>query len=386
MSLNINTLYNLSCIDGMKLLPENFIDLSVTSPPYNVGMEYDSYDDKQDYDKYLLFSHNWLKELFKITKEDGRLCLNVPIDTRKREWSEEVSNIYSDIITIAKKIGWKYQNTIIWQKESSRTWGYSWCSARSPNLTLSKDVILILYKNKWFKSSGSKVSTLSEDEYTKYTDVMWNIPPDKNTEHPAPFPIEIPIRCIKLFSYIEDIILDPFVGSGTTAEAAIITKRNYIGFDLSKKYINMSNQRIKTLPNSSKQSLTISNIYDVKYSINIDKELKLILDIINKENKPLKAKEIEKLGGKELKEAIYNSRKEKGTDENREDIYWREIRRCCFRLCAEGLIKDVDDKKYGQDGTFMTLHKEYISSIKNFPDKDILKKYQKPEIDIDILA
>lgn len=235
----------LICGDFLNVeLQENSVDLLVTSPPYNVGIEYEDFQDKITYDEYLSFSEAWLRKAFKLLKDDGRICLNIPLDKNK----SGQQSVYSDVLQIAKDIGYKYHSTIIWNEGniSKRTaWG-SWLSARAPYVIAPVEVIVVLYKKYWKKLKDGK-SDITREEFIQWTNGLWTFPGEskKKIKHPAPFPEELPKRCIKLFSYVDDLVLDPFVGSGTTLVAAIKLGRRAIGVEISKKYCELSRKRIE---------------------------------------------------------------------------------------------------------------------------------------------
>ncbi len=223
---------------------ENSIDLIVTSPPYNVDIKYNSHDDTMSYEDYLSFTKAWLTKCYKLLKEDGRFCLNIPLDKNKGGQQ----SVYADITTIAKNVGWKYHSTIIWNEGniSRRTaWG-SWLSASAPYVIAPVEVIVILYKKYWKKISGSQKSNISKQEFMEWTNGVWNFSGEskKRVGHPAPFPVELPRRCIKLFSFVGDTILDPFLGSGSTLIACIKNNRKGIGIDIDKKYCELAKQRV----------------------------------------------------------------------------------------------------------------------------------------------
>jgi site-specific DNA-methyltransferase (adenine-specific) len=221
------------------------IDLIVTSPPYNVDIKYNSHKDDVSYSDYLEFSEKWLRRCFDWLKEDGRLCLNVPLDKNKGGQQ----SVGADFTHIAKTIGYQYHSTIIWNEGniSRRTaWG-SWMSASAPFVIAPVELILILYKNKWKKTSGSKKSDVTRDEFMNWTNGVWtfNGESKKKVGHPAPFPLELPKRCIKMFSYVGDTVFDPFMGSGTTVLAAALHGRKAIGIDVDKGYCKLAHQRIQ---------------------------------------------------------------------------------------------------------------------------------------------
>ncbi len=223
---------------------EGTVDLIVTSPPYNVGIKYDSYDDKMSYKHYLTFTREWLAKCYRLIKDDGRFCLNIPLDKNKGGQQ----SVCADITTIAKQVGWKYHSTIIWNEQniSRRTaWG-SWLSASAPYVIAPVEVIVILYKERWKKISGSRKSDISKKEFIEWTNGVWTFMGEskKRVGHPTPFPIELPRRCIKLFSFVGDTVLDPFLGSGSTLIASILTNRKGIGVEIDKGYCGLAKQRI----------------------------------------------------------------------------------------------------------------------------------------------
>ena len=223
---------------------ENSIDLTVTSPPYGVDIKYETYDDSVPYNRYLDFTREWLERCFRFAKDDGRLCLNVPLDKNKGGQQ----SVAADITCIAKEIGWKYHSTIIWNEQnmSRRTaWG-SWLSASAPFVIAPVEVIIVLYKKKWKKTHKGKSDVIKKD-FIEWTNGVWNFNGESKNRvgHPAPFPIELPRRCIKLFSYVEDTVLDPFLGSGTTLLACLETGRTGIGVEINKNYCDIAVKRLK---------------------------------------------------------------------------------------------------------------------------------------------
>ena len=223
------------------------IDLIVTSPPYNVDIDYNSNDDALSYEEYLIFSKKWLSRCFKWLKSDGRLCMNIPLDKNKGGQKP----VGADLTTIATKIGFQYHSTIIWNEGniSKRTaWG-SWLKASAPYVIAPVELIVILYKSEWKKTSGSLESDTTPDEFKEWTNGLWTFSGEKKSRigHPAPFPLELPRRCIKLFSYVDDLVLDPFMGSGTTLIAANQNNRRSIGIDIDKGYCDLATNRLRQL-------------------------------------------------------------------------------------------------------------------------------------------
>jgi len=225
-------------------IDDESIDLIVTSPPYDVDIKYQNYDDNMPYEMYIDFTKKWLSRLHRLAKPDGRLCLNIPLDKNKGGQQ----SVCADITNVAKEVGWKYHSTIIWNEQniSRRTaWG-SWMSASAPYVIAPVEVIVVMYKQIWEKTRKGK-SDIARDEFIEWTNGVWNFSGEskKKIGHPAPFPVELPKRCIKLFSFPRDVILDPFLGSGTTLIACLQTDRIGIGVEINKTYCRLAAKRLK---------------------------------------------------------------------------------------------------------------------------------------------
>ncbi|NLO18825.1 MAG: site-specific DNA-methyltransferase [Ignavibacteria bacterium] len=221
-----------------------FADLIITSPPYNVDINYNSHKDDLSYIEYLEFTKSWISNCFKWSKNQARFCLNIPLDKNKGGQK----SVGADITKIAQDVGWKYHSTIIWNEGniSRRTaWG-SWMSASAPYVIAPVELIVVLFKEEWKKTNGSKVSDIKKEEFIEWTNGLWtfNGESKKRIGHPAPFPIELPYRCIKLFSYVDDTVFDPFAGSGTILIAANNTNSYGIGLEIDEAYCDLAKQRI----------------------------------------------------------------------------------------------------------------------------------------------
>lgn len=225
-------------------IEDNSIDLIITSPPYDVDIKYEDYDDSIPYTEYLEFAEKWLAKCYEFAKDDGRFCLNVPLDKNKGGQQ----SVCADVTTIAKRVGWKYHSTIVWNEQniSRRTaWG-SWLSASAPFVIAPVEVIVVLYKRRW-KKKAKGVSDITREEFIEWTNGVWGFSGENRMKigHPAPFPIELPRRCIKLFSYVDDVVLDPFLGSGTTLIACLETSRRGIGIEIDRKYCDLAVKRLQ---------------------------------------------------------------------------------------------------------------------------------------------
>ena len=227
-----------------QLFNEEFIDFIVTSPPYNVGIDYASNSDELSYKDYLLFSENWLQNCYSWSKPQARMLLNIPLDKNKGGQK----SVGADITKIAQDLGWKYHSTIIWNEGniSRRTaWG-SWLSASAPYVIAPVELILVLYKESWKKTGGSKESDISKQEFMDWTNGLWTFPGEskKRIGHPAPFPKELPYRAIKLFSFVDDMVFDPFMGSGTSLVVAQNLQRRSVGVDIDRDYCQLAQERL----------------------------------------------------------------------------------------------------------------------------------------------
>ena len=232
-----------------KIVPLS-VDLIVTSPPYNVCIPYNSYQDDLSHADYLDFSKQWLGKCYELTKSTGRMCLNIAIDNNKNVKSA----LASDVTQVAQEVGWKYKTTIIWAKPTCKHEHIrgTWCSAQAPRVIPPAELIIVFYKHSWEKIGGSGINNITKEEFIQWTKGIWELKWDSRNgkkwiNHPVPFPRELPRRCIKLFSYVGDTILDPFMGSGTTLVEAIVNERFSIGVDREKEYCLVAFDRCRDL-------------------------------------------------------------------------------------------------------------------------------------------
>ncbi|HNW99788.1 MAG TPA: site-specific DNA-methyltransferase [Candidatus Cloacimonadota bacterium] len=237
----LNTII-LGSAENMKELPDNSVHLMITSPPYNATKEYD-----QDLSlvEYLSLLEHSLKETYRVLVNGGRACINIANLGRKPYIP--LSDYVSQMML---KIGYNMRGEIIWNKAASASastaWG-SWLSAANPILRDIHEYILIFSKGDYSRERGKKHNTISKDDFMSWTKSIWtmNAESARRIGHPAPFPVELPYRLIQLYSFKDDIILDPFMGSGTTAIASIKSDRKYIGYEVSQEYIDLANRRIE---------------------------------------------------------------------------------------------------------------------------------------------
>ncbi|MCS7144279.1 MAG: site-specific DNA-methyltransferase [Archaeoglobaceae archaeon] len=232
-------------IEVLKKLPKNCVHLMVTSPPYNVGKEYD-----KDFtlEEYLDFIEKVMREVYRVLIWGGRVCFNVANLGRK-----PYIPLHAYMIQLFEKIGFLFRGEIIWDKGdafvgSSTAWG-SWMSATNPTLRDLHEYIIVLSKGDFKREKGNKKDSITKDEFLEFTKSIWRFQPEsaKKVGHPAPYPIELPYRCIQLFTFEGDVVLDPFVGSGTTCVAALKARRHFIGIDIEEEYVKTSLERIKEI-------------------------------------------------------------------------------------------------------------------------------------------
>jgi site-specific DNA-methyltransferase (adenine-specific) len=232
--------------ESMAEIPDSSINLVVTSPPYNVGKKYDR---DLTLDEYRELLKKVFLETFRVLVSGGRACINVANIGRK-----PYLPMHSYIMLDMLSIGFIMRGEIIWNKGasagSSTAWG-SWMSASNPSLRDTHEYILVFSKDSFShakknRNGISKQDTITKEEFLSYTKSIWEFPAESATRvgHPAPFPIELPYRCIQLYSFKDDVVLDPFCGVGSTCLAAIKSRRHYIGYENNPVYVNIAKNRI----------------------------------------------------------------------------------------------------------------------------------------------
>ncbi len=227
----------------MEELSDNSVHLMATSPPYNVGKEYDEDFTLQEYLEFL--KRVW-KEVYRVLVPGGRACINIASLGRK-----PYIPLHAFIAKDMFDLGFLMRGEIIWNKASSASpstaWG-SWLSAANPTLRDIHEYILVFSKGTFSrKNMNKRKNTISKEEFLEFTKSVWTFPaePAHKVGHPAPFPVEIPYRLIQLYTYEGEVILDPFIGSGQTTIAAIKGNRHYEGYDIAEEYVKLSERRIK---------------------------------------------------------------------------------------------------------------------------------------------
>lgn len=247
----LNQIIRGDCVEEMKKLPAQSVHLIITSPPYNVGIDY-GVDDRKDYKDYLSFCRNWLSECYRLLIDGGRIAINLPSSILQSA-NSRMAYLTIDYLMIMREIGFLDREWITWLKmpkgevpAKSTAWG-SWCSPSCPYLRDAVEYIIVMDKTTHKRVDRKGQNDITASEFLEYTSNCWYIQPEKDRRHPAPFPFELPKRLIKLYSWKGDTVLDPFVGSGTTAYAAKILNRNFIGIEINKQFVNMANEKINIM-------------------------------------------------------------------------------------------------------------------------------------------
>jgi site-specific DNA-methyltransferase (adenine-specific) len=244
----VDVIFNKSC-EEMKELPNCSVHLMVTSPPYNVGKDYDN---NLTLEEYLAFLKRVWKETYRVLVPGGRACINVANVGRK-----PYIPLHTFIVRDMIELGFLMRGEIIWDKAASATtstaWG-SWQSATNPTLRDTHEYILVFSKGSFRRDKlDGRVSTITKEEFLRstksvwYTESVWKFSAEsaKRVGHPAPFPVELPHRLIQLYTYSGEIILDPFMGSGQTAIAALEAERHFVGYEITGEYVRLAKRRIK---------------------------------------------------------------------------------------------------------------------------------------------
>jgi modification methylase len=224
----------------MRELPDNSVAFMVTSPPYNVGKEY---DEDLTLDEYLAFLKRVLAETQRVLVPGGRVAFNVANLGRK-----PYIPLNAYVASLAADLGFLMRGEIIWVKGKGATgscaWG-SWMSATNPTLRDLHEYILIFSKQRFDRPIKGQ-STISRDEFMSATTSVWHIPPEsaRRVGHPAPFPVALVERLIHLYTFEGDTVLDPFMGSGSTAIAAKGCRRHFVGYEIDPAYVSVCSDRL----------------------------------------------------------------------------------------------------------------------------------------------
>ena len=226
--------------ESMEQLPDNCVALMVTSPPYNVGKDY---DEDLDLDEYLGLLDRVFTETYRVIEPGGRVAVNVANLGRKPylPLNHFAAGLLADI-------GFLLRGEIVWQKAKaaggSTAWG-SWQSAKNPTLRDIHEYVIVASKGP-SRRVREGTDTITKEQFLQATVSVWDILPEsaRRIGHPAPFPVELPERLIQLYTFTDDLVLDPFLGSGSTAVAAVQSGRHYVGYETDADYAALAESRI----------------------------------------------------------------------------------------------------------------------------------------------
>jgi DNA modification methylase len=229
--------------ESMAEIPDNSVHLMVTSPPYNVGKDY---DEDLTLEEYLGFLHRVWREVHRVLVPGGRACVNIANLGRK-----PYIPLHSHIVQDMEKIGFLMRGEIIWNKAASASPSTAWGSWRSPANPTLRDVheyISVFSKAGFSRPNPSRRrATISRDDFLELTKSVWTFPAvsARSIGHPAPYPVALPFRLIQLYTYEDDLVLDPFMGSGSTAIAAVQANRHYVGYEIEAAYVRLAEKRVR---------------------------------------------------------------------------------------------------------------------------------------------
>lgn len=275
----LNTVINGDSVKVMGEIEDSVIDLIVTSPKYNVGIDYDSCDDNMSMDEYWLWTEKWLTQAYRILKDDGRVAINIPYETNVQNRGGRVL-FMAEFWSVMKKVGFNFFGLIDLNENSphrSKTtaWG-SWMSPSAPYIYNPKECVILAYKKTHVKKikgkphwDGEVVEVENEDgsikkktvfrdedkkEFMELVYGQWNYFADTKQLTKATFSTDIPSKAIKILTYKNDIILDPFAGSGTSLCSAEILGRRWVGIEISENYCEVARNRVKHFVDLNKQT------------------------------------------------------------------------------------------------------------------------------------
>lgn len=240
----LNTVILGDCVEVMNIMPKNSVHLIITSPPYNVGIKYDNHNDLLPYKEYLKFLFNAWKACKRVLVKGGRICINVPSITAEGNYQP----LFVDVVNQMRGLGFIMRGDILWYKQaiSKRTaWG-SWKSPSNPYVVQPYEFILVFSKEDKKLEGRKEDIDITRDEFIEFSNSFWDIKPQTQPKgHPVPFPEELIYRLVKFYSYRNNIIMDPFAGSGTVGVVALKNDRKFICIDISKKYCELMERNIR---------------------------------------------------------------------------------------------------------------------------------------------
>ena len=267
----------------IRFIKDESVHLVVTSPPYWTLKRYNEHPDQlghvADYETFLSELAKVWKEMYRILVPGGRLvCVVGDVCLSRRQYGRHVViPLHSDIAVICRKIGFDNLNPIIWHKIANANYEINNGSKflgkpYEPNAIIKNDIEFILMQRKpgGYRQPTERqrqLSMISKEEYPRWFQQFWNMSGASTREHPAPFPLELAYRLVRMFSFVGDTVIDPFCGTGTTMVAAMRAGRNSIGIEIVREYCQMAEQRLRNENSDMFSSASLEFIYPTEESM-----------------------------------------------------------------------------------------------------------------------
>lgn len=240
-------------LKGLSELSESSVHLIVTSPPFNVGIDYKKHNDTMPHKDYLSWMYKVWEACYRVLVPGGRICINIDATMNLEENGEpeRVHPLHVDFTNQLRDIGYIYRAEICWTKQNApgkdTAWG-SYCLCSNPHIRRNSEYIIVASKDSLKLDGDHMKCDLTKEEFHEWTLSEWKMTPEtKQKGHPVPYPRELVKRCVKLFSYVGNVVLDPFNGSGTTTTTAYELGREYIGIDNCEDYCRIARKSAKDI-------------------------------------------------------------------------------------------------------------------------------------------
>lgn len=223
------------CRELLKEVPSNSVDLVLTSPPYNVGIDYGVYKDDLPYDEYLGNMKEVIKELYRVVGYYRRIVYNVPVNYKR---DDVMQHPYVDYVNMFKNVGFTVVGTPLWYDNTHSKYSAfgSYLSASAPYFYNPHEMLIIACKKGWKRDKGEKEDSVSRDQFLNMCKGMIAFPTARSDDHPAPFSLKMATTVIECLSFVGDTVLDPFCGRGTVLKACRDTDRFGVGFEINPEY------------------------------------------------------------------------------------------------------------------------------------------------------
>lgn len=251
--LEYNRNYHIDCLDGIDQIDDDSIDLMFTSPPYNVGIDYDEHNDKMGANDYYAFIQLWFNKLYRVMKNGGRIAINVPYEVNMKGRGGR-KFIVADFYNMMVSAGFNYNCIIQLHENAPHRVKYtafgSWLSPSSPYIYNPLECVLVGYKGHWKNENKGEsyfkgATPALKEEFINLISGIWTYRAETRGLTKANFSMDLPLNAIKILTFKDDVVLDTFAGSGTTLCAAKKLNRRFIGFEKSLRYCNVIDKRLE---------------------------------------------------------------------------------------------------------------------------------------------